>query len=89
MHSATEDGAGNNPYERRRAEHHAHDGAENRAQAGDVQKLDEEHLPHRHLYIVDAVGARLRRHGALRVDAENPGGKGAVHRHQYQERNQQ
>ncbi len=66
-----EDSAEHNPEERGGAVHNAHYSAEDRADAGDVEKLDKVDFPGRHRHIVDAVGHCRGRRGAIGVGLED------------------
>lgn len=71
MHGTAQDCTCDNPYKRRRAEHHAHYGTENRAETRDIEKLYEKHPPSRHFHKIDSVGTCLCRHKALGVNPKH------------------
>lgn len=70
MDGTAEDAAEDDPEEGCRAEHYAHDCAEDRAKAGDVEELDEEDFPCRHCDVVNTVSLFDGRSDAFCVDSE-------------------
>ena len=68
--SAGEDCSECYPEEGGRAEHYAHYGAENGAEARDVQKLDKEHSPGGERTVIDIVAACYGRHWPRGVGAQ-------------------
>ena len=78
MHGSGEDGAQHNPQQGGGAVKRAHDGAEHRTDARDVQKLNQPQLPFGHGHEVHAVGMGDCRSGTLGLGAENLFHKAAV-----------
>ena len=78
MHRSSKDTTENNPQIGCRSKKDSHDGTEDGACAGNVQKLDEEDFPSGHGYVIHSVSLGITWCLAIRVNTKNLFHKSAI-----------